>query len=47
MTETMRVAESEYTRYPLLVETLMIVNVGVLEQLPKRNRHAINKLMLS
>ena len=44
MTETMRVAESEY---PLLVKTIMIVNVGVLEQLPKRNCHAMNKLMLS
>ena len=47
MTETMRVAESECTRYSLLVKTIMIVNVGVLEQLPKRNCHAMNKLMLS
>ena len=41
MTETMRVAKSEYTRYSLLIGTLMIISVGVLEQLPKRNHHTI------
>ena len=28
MTETMRAAKSEYTRYSLLVGTLMILSVG-------------------
>ena len=42
MTEAMK-----YTRYSWLIGTLMILSVGVLEQLPKRNRHAIKKSMLS
>ena len=47
MTETMRAAKSEYTRYSRLVRTLMILSVGVLEQLPKRSHHAMKESMLS
>ena len=36
MTQTMRVAKSEYTRYSLLIGTLMILSVGLLEQLPQK-----------
>ena len=45
MIEPMRIAKSEYTRYSLLIGTLMIRSVGVLEQL--LNRHAMKKSMLS
>ena len=41
MTETMRVAKSEYTRYSLLIGTLMILSVVLLEQLPQKNCHGI------
>ena len=48
MTETMRAAKSEYTRYSRLAGTLMmILSVGVLEQLPKRSHHAMKESMLS
>ena len=47
MTKTIRAAKSEYTHYSLHIGTLMILSVGVLEQLPKRNRHAMKKSMLS
>ena len=47
ITETMRAAKSEYTHYSLLVETLMILSVGVLEELRKRSHHAMKESMLS
>ena len=46
MTETMIAARSEYACYSLLKGTLIMLSVGVLEQLPKRNRHAMKKSML-
>ena len=45
MTEMMRVAKSEYTRYSLFIGILMILSVGILGQLPIRNHLALKKSM--